>query len=158
MKKKFIICILMIFLVQYGFSIIDFNRFQESRAKIIESKPSTEESYEYLVNSKLIGYDYNDIYLGIILKEENSEDLLKKLFNDAQYNAGKINALMGLNYLNSSDYIILKKELSGDVLINEGCYIIPYSAQEYINNYEHNFNKKAIENEQNNNVITEKST
>lgn len=95
--------------------------------------------------------------MGFLLKEKNAEDILKKLFKDAQYNAGKINALIGLNYLNSSDYIILKKELSGDILLNEGCYSIPHSAQEYINNYERNFIKKAIENEQNNNVTTEKS-
>lgn len=145
MKKKFIIFVLIIFSVQYLFSEVNMKIYRETREKIIESKPKIEESYQYLHTTSKIGYDYNDIYLGFILKDSNAEALLKKLFKEAQHNAGKISALIGLNYLNSSNYNSLKKELKGNVLIYEKCYNLSQNAQEYMNNYERQFDRGAFE-------------
>jgi len=136
MKKKFILFILMVLYFQYGYSKIDMKKYQEARKNIVKSNPSIEESYEKLVNSDHIGYDFNDIYLGIILKEKNSEELLRKLYNEANNNTGKIFALIGLYKLNRKEYENLKKKLSGDVMIDEGCYSLPQNAQEYLQNYE----------------------
>lgn len=131
MKKRVIIFILTIFCFQYGFSKINMKMYQEAKENIIKSNPSVEGSYQYLITTSEIGYDYNDIYLGIILKDKNVEELLKKLlkklFKEAHHNAAKINALIGLNYLNSSYYNTLKKELEGNVTLFHGCYSFPQS-------------------------------
>ena len=68
MKKKFILFILMVLYFQYGYSKIDMKKYQEARKNIVKSNPSIEESYEKLVNSDHIGYDFNDISLVLNIK------------------------------------------------------------------------------------------
>lgn len=143
MKKQLIIFILMLFSIDCLFGV-DMKLHNEAMENLIKSKPSTEKSYKYLIEINQI-HDFNEIYLGFLLKDENAEELLENLFKEAKDNAGKIAALTGLNYLKSPAHDKLKKKLKGFISQRHGGHISHQKVQIYYKHYEKQFYRLTFE-------------
>ena len=135
----------MIFLAQYGFSMMPPEMAKKQREDIIKSNPSVDDAYEYLFNLGTLGQNYRDIYLRIIVKDKNAEELLKILFKETKHNAAKITTLEGLYHLNSPDYNKLKKKLRGEVTLFHGCYVASHNARKYFKKYESEMDRDSVE-------------
>ena len=136
MIRKLMILAGVFILFQFGFSEIDINGWQKSREALLNSQITVEEAYQKLVEADRLGYDFYDIYLKVLLKEKNSEELLEKVVENSKTNAGRIVALQGIYEKNSKKYKELKNKLNGEVTIFYGCYSVPENAKEYIEKIE----------------------
>ncbi|MBP9479006.1 MAG: hypothetical protein KBF12_10335 [Sebaldella sp.] len=134
MKKVFFISMFMFF--SLGYSDMNMEIFNKNREDLINSKMNTETAYDYLKNQNTIGYDYNDVYLDVLLKDENSEEILEKLFKESKTNVGKVYALEGLYNINREKYTKLKKKINGKVVMFYGCYFGDRKVSEILKEFE----------------------
>ena len=136
MKKKLLILIGIFVFFQFSFSNIDFEAREKYRQELLNSNITGEDAYEKLINAVSIGYDFNDIYLDVLLKDKKSLELLEKVFNDSKSNAGKIFALQGMYKVNNKKYQNMKKKLHGKVTLFHGCYFTEEKAKRYLERME----------------------
>ena len=136
MKKKLLILIGIFVFFQFSFSNIDFEAREKYRQELLNSNITVEDAYEKLITVGSIGYDFNDVYLNVLLKEKNAEELLERVFKDSKSNAGKIFALQGMYKINNGKYQNMKKKLHGKVVLFHGCYFTEENAKKYLNRME----------------------
>lgn len=134
--KKILLLLCTLISFQLGFSDINFEVLDKNREELLNSNITVEDAYEKLINAGSIGYDFNDIYLNILLKEKKSEELFEKVFNNSKYNAGKIFALQGMYKVNNKKYQTMKKKLHGKVTLFHGCYFVKENAKRYLEGIE----------------------
>ena len=132
MKKKLLILASIIIFFQVGLSNINFEVWNKYREELVNSNITAEEACEKLINAGSIGYDFNDVYLDVLLKEKNSEELLEKVFDNSKSNAGKIVSLQGMYRVNNLKYQKMKKKLRGKVNLFHGCYYVKEDAKRYL--------------------------
>ena len=132
MKRKLLILASIVIFFQAGLSNINFEVWNKSREELVNSNITAEEAYEKLINAGSIGYDFNDVYLDVLLKEKNSEELLEKVFDNSKSNAGKIVSLQGMYRVNNLKYQKMKKKLRGKVNLFHGCYYVEENAKRYL--------------------------
>lgn len=138
MKKKLLILAGTLVFFQLGFSMVNMDILTNKREELINADMSAEQAYQKLREARSIGYDFNDVYLGVLLKQSNSEELLEKLFAESATNVGKIVSLQGLYDINNEKYKKLKKKLRGKVTLFHGCYFVQENAKSYIKGWEEN--------------------
>ena len=136
MIRKLMILAGVFILFQFGFSKIDMKEWQKHKEDLLNSEITAEEAYQELVEADSLGYDFYNIYLNVLLKQTNSEQLLEKVFENSKTNAGRIVVLQGIYEKNSKKYKELKNKLNGVVTIFYGCYSVPENAKEYIEKVE----------------------
>ncbi len=136
MKRKLLILASIVIFFQAGLSNINFEVWNKSREELVNSNITAEEAYEKLINAGSIGYDFNDVYLNVILKEKNSEELLEKVFDNSKSNVGKIVSLQGMYRVNNIKYQKMKKKLRGKVNLFHGCYYVKEDAKRYLTGIE----------------------
>ena len=134
--KKVLILLSVLMFFQIGFSYINSEELDKRREELLNSNITVEDAYEKLINVGSIGYDFNDVYLNVLLKEKNAEELLERVFKDSKSNAGKIFALQGMYKINNGKYQNMKKKLHGKVVLFHGCYFTEENAKKYLNRME----------------------
>ena len=109
---------------------IDFFEIEENDEykKIIQKVVQTCFETEKLMNTNL--------YLNVILKEKNSEELLEKVFDNSKSNVGKVVSLQGMYRVNNMKYQKMKKKLRGKVNLFHGCYYVKEDAKRYLTGIE----------------------
>ena len=130
--KKVLILLSVLMFFQIGFSYINSEELDKRREELLNSNITVEDAYEKLINVGSIGYDFNDVYLNVLLKEKNAEELLERVFADSKSNAGKIFALQGMYKINNEKYQNMKKKLHGEVVLFHGCYFTGENAKKYL--------------------------
>ena len=136
MKRKLLILASIVIFFQAGLSNINYEVWNKFREELVNSNITSEEAYEKLINVNSIGYDFNDVYLDILLKDKNSEELLEKVFDNSKSNAGKIVSLQGMYRVNNIKYQKMKKKLRGKVNLFHGCYYVKEDAKRYLTEIE----------------------
>ena len=121
---------------QAGLSNINYEVWNKFREELVNSNITSEEAYEKLINVNSIGYDFNDVYLDILLKDKNSEELLEKVFDNSKSNVGKVVSLQGMYRVNNIKYQKMKKKLRGKVNLFHGCYYVKEDAKRYLEGIE----------------------
>ena len=121
---------------QAGLSNINYEVWNKFREELVNSNITSEEAYEKLINVNSIGYDFNDVYLDILLKDKNSEELLEKVFDNSKSNVGKVVSLQGMYRVNNIKYQKMKKKLRGKVNLFHGCYYVKEDAKRYLTGIE----------------------
>ena len=105
MIRKLMILAGVFILFQFGFSKIDMKEWQKHKEDLLNSEITVEEAYQELVEADSLGYDFYNIYLNVLLKQANSEQLLEKVFENSKTNAGRIVVLQGIYEKNSIKHI-----------------------------------------------------
>ena len=135
MKKLILLSIFLCF--QWGFGKISLELREIDLENLRKSKISSTEAYSYL--EKTLNIDYNgyvDIYLKVLLDDENSEELLEKLFNNSNNPTIKVISLQGLYEVNHQKYTELKKEVTGLVSIDFGVSGRLEKVETYLDDFE----------------------
>lgn len=136
MRKKLMILAGLFMMFQFGFSKFDMKSWHEHKEELVNSIVTTEEAIQKLVKADALGYDYYDIYLNVLLKNSDSEELLEIVFKNSETNAGKIVALKGMYKVNKREYNEMKKKLYGKVMIDYGCWNKEENARGYLERIE----------------------